>query len=107
MSQRLRKNSDFLKVLARASPKQCRGIIDGANSDLIYTMCECASNCLKGNVPLSPSQKRKLAIHKHSLRSLVSKSTSLKKKRKILQKGGFLGVLLKPIIQTLGSILLQ
>ena len=107
MSQRLRKNSDFLKVLAHASPKQCRGIIEGAKNDLILTMCECASNCLNGNVPLSVSQKRKLAAHKHNLRSLADKSVSLKKKRKILQKGGFLGALIKPIIQTLGSLFLQ
>jgi hypothetical protein len=32
------------------------------------------------------------------------KKTSLKKKRKILQKGGFLGALIPPILSVLGGL---
>jgi len=40
------------------------------------------------------------------VRVLASKKTFLKKKRQILQKGGFLGALLPPVFGVLGSLLL-
>jgi hypothetical protein len=42
-------------------------------------------------------QKEKLKRNKAGLRALTKKSVSLKKKKAILQKGGFLGSLLAPI----------
>ena len=107
MSRRLRKNSDFLRVLAKATPKQYKGLIDGANKDLIHAVCECATNCLNGNIPLTPRQKKRLAPYKKNLRHLANKKVRFQDKRKVIQKGGFLGALLKPIIQTLGSLLLE
>ena len=38
------------------------------------------------------------------MRVLASKKTSLKKKRRIMQKGGFLGALLPPVLGVLGSL---
>jgi len=68
-------------------------------------MCECAKNLLKGNVPLSPAQLRTLRRHKQKLRQLAVKKTSLAKKKKLVQSGGFLGALLTPIISVLGNLL--
>jgi hypothetical protein len=107
MAKRMRRNADFIRVLARATPRQQKGIIEGGNKELMHCICECASNCLKGNVPLKPSQKRKLAKYKHVLRDLADRKVSNIRKKTLVQKGGFLGALLKPIIQTLGSILLN
>jgi hypothetical protein len=59
--------------------------------------CECADNILRGNVPLPNLQKEKLKRNKAGLRALTKKSVSLKQKKAILQKGGFLGSLLAPI----------
>jgi hypothetical protein len=42
------------------------------------------------HVPLTKPQKEKLARNKAGLRALTKKSVSLKKKKAILQKGGFL-----------------
>ena len=55
MSQRVKKQIDFWKVLCKPTPKQRHGIIEGANNELIKAICECALTCLKGNVPLTPS----------------------------------------------------
>lgn len=107
MSKNIKRQLDYLKVLSVATPKQRQAIIDGASKDLIYAICECALNCLKGNVNLTSSQKQKLSRHKNTLRSLANKKYPLKKKRSVLkQKGGFLGVLLKPILG-LASLLLK
>jgi len=41
------------------------------------------------------------------VRALALKKTSLKKKRRILQKGRFLGALIAPVLSVLGSLLLE
>ena len=111
MSKRVQKQIDFLKVLCKASPKQRRAIIDGSSNELIKARCECALNCLKGNVSLTNVQKQKLNRHKQKLRSLADKKQSLAKKKEILvQKGGFVSLLIKPIltaITTLAPLLIR
>jgi len=66
---------------------------------------ECAINILHGNVQLSAKQKTALRHNKQNLRRLSIKKTSLKKKRQIIQKGGFLGAIIAPILATLGGSL--
>jgi len=60
---------------------------------------------LRGNVPLTSKQTTKLRRNKKNLRSLATKKTSLKKKRQILQKGGFLAALLPPVLWLQGGAL--
>lgn len=58
---------------------------------------------LRGNVPLKHSHKRRLKWYACLLRHLADKNNSWKnKKRLIVQRGGFLPLLLAPI---LGSVL--
>ena len=107
MAQRLRKNHDFLKLLAKCTPAQRKAILRTADDSLVKTICECVLNVLKETVPVSKPAKRKLLKHKKSLTSLAEKSTPLHKKKKILvQKGGnFLSVLLPPVLRVRSSIL--
>ena len=78
-----------------------------ADPKLVTSLCECAANVVKGNVPLSRAQKSKLSRYKKHLRDLTNKRLSHKKRKDILvQKGGFLSLILKPIIQSLGGMLL-
>jgi len=74
--------------------------------DFIDCVSECAKNIIKGNVPLNPAQLQRLRRDRSNVRVLASKKTSLKKKRRVLQKGGFLGALLPPVLGVLGSLLL-
>jgi hypothetical protein len=62
---------------------------------------------LKGNVPLSVTQKSRLAKLKGELRAVARKRVSLKKKKEIIQKGGFLGALLAPVASVLASMLFR
>ena len=83
-------------------------LIGKADKELINCICECALNILKGSVPLKPQDKKKLIKRKRDLRALTSKSTSIVDKKRIIQKGnGFLPMLLRPIIATLGSLLFK
>jgi len=54
-------------------------------------------------VQLSAKQKTALRRNRQNLRRLSIKKTSLKKKRQIIPKDGFLGAILAPILATLGG----
>ena len=104
--RRLRKHVTMLKTLAHAKPHMRKAIIKGAGTSLITCLCDCVYNTLKGNVNMSKHQYRKIRRHKNDLRALNNSRTTADKKR-IIQSGGFLGALLRPILGVLGSILID
>ena len=105
MSARIERNLPLLKVLCGAKPALIKAVLKGASPDLINTLSECSLNILKGNVRLTSAQKKQLCRYKQSLRALSKKGTLLKRRKQILQKGGFLGALLKPVLSVLGGLL--
>ena len=102
--KRLQRHANILKVLATAKPPLQKAIINAGDKALVDTLCDCAQNILKGNVPMTKHQKTRLRRHVQSLRRLTQ-NQSLKNKKRILQTGGFLGGLLAPVLGILGSIL--
>src|ERR1700743_18169 len=105
MSQTLKKFIPYLRILQKSSAKMRNKLTKKhCSPEFIKCICECAKNVLVGNVTLSPEHKRRLKRHKHSLRKLALKKTSMKSKKKIVQSGGFLGALLGPIIKVLGGL---
>lgn len=95
---RLRKHAALLKYLAKGNKAIVRTIINEADKDVINLLCECAHNVINRNIPLSPSQRRKLRKHKSKFLVLLDKSASLKKKKKALQTGGLIGTLLGAVL---------
>ena len=102
---RLRRNVSFIKLLSQAKPCMTKQYIKHASKDQLSCLLDCCLNVLKGNVRLTSNQLRSLRRHKKNLLNVVKKSTSDKKRRQILQRGGFLGAILKPVIGTIGSLL--
>ena len=103
-SERFAKIATLLRRLKHSVGKKRRDIIQKYDNDLICSLSECCHNVLKGNVPLTPAEKVKLSRHKHNLRKRTTKKTSIKARKKILQRGGFLGALITPILSVLGSL---
>jgi len=97
-ASRIKKHREILAVLAKAKPDLSKKIIKGADRDLMNTFSECCKNLIKGNVPLTSSQKTNLRRHKKGLRQVALKTTSNKRKKEILQRGGFLGTLLTAVL---------
>ena len=89
MTGRLKKHADTLHFMAKAKPKVNKALIEARDKELINCLCECALNVLKGNVPLSHDQKRKLARHKTGLRTLIAPKTSGNKKKKFCKQEAF------------------
>ena len=76
--------------------------IDVAVKELVHCICDCVLNVLNDNIPVSEEEKKRLKRHKYSLRELVEKNTSDKKRKPLIQEGGFLGALI-PILGGLVS----
>ena len=100
-----KKNLPLLQYLASGKPRIVRAIIKEADPEVIKAICECAHNVLKGNVPLNKSQFTKLKRHRTHLHLLANKKVSQKRKKKVLQSGGFLGALLGAAIPALASVI--
>jgi hypothetical protein len=95
----------ILKVLARSKPKILARQIKLLSPQVIRAIKDISKNVIKGSVRLSKSQKQKLRAHKKLLSELALKKTSLKRSKNILQKGGFLGALLAPLIGVFSKLL--
>lgn len=90
----INKAKKTLILLANSKPKAVRKILKNASSQLIKAISEIALNCLNGVVRLTPKQKAQLRRFKKPMRDLNAPQTRLVAKRKIIQRGGFLGTLL-------------
>lgn len=79
-----------------------KSVLAHSENGLICSLCDCAYNILRGNVKVSPKQKRVLTKYRDHLRKLVDKRIPVKRKRAILQtgSGGFLTALLAPLAST-------
>ena len=93
-----------LKPINKLPKKKRNQFISQCDKNTLCCLCEVAKNILKGNVRLKPAQLTKLKKHRSAIRKLALKKTSLRAKRHILQKGGFLGALIGPAIGLLTSL---
>ena len=105
MSETLKRHGEMLRFLCRAKSPGVKAVVKNASPQLVETQCECCHNVLKGNVPLTTVQKRRLQHHKTTLRELTKKRLSVKRRKQLLQKGGFIGALLGPVLNVLRGIL--
>ena len=103
----MRGSLPYLQVLVKSKPKLRKLLISNVPEEVITAICECSLNLLKGVIPITPGQKRRLARYKTHLRALASKKVSRKQKKLYLnQKGGnLLTALLPPVLSVLGSLM--
>ncbi len=89
----------MLHVLKDCSPNTRKQILKKSNKELVQTICEVCLNVLHGNIKVSKQNKKFLQKHKKTIRELASSKHSIAKKRKtLIQKGGFLPVLLGSVL---------
>jgi hypothetical protein len=106
--KKLQNTFEKVRVLSLATPRVRKQLIQKGGKEIVGCVSECCINILKGNVPLNSKQKAYLTKHKKKLRVLSEKKTSLRKKKQILQSGGFpLAAILAPVASVLGSLLFR
>jgi len=101
MSSRVERQVHLLQAIAEGHPQVVKTILRGADNDLIKCLAECALNLLRGNIVLTPEEKKKLIKYRHKIRDIADKKQILKDKRKTIQTGGLAAALLAPLIKPL------
>jgi hypothetical protein len=94
----------LLKELAKTKSRYRKDILKKADPNLILAICESIYNLLEGRVKLNSSQKELLNKDKFILRKLIQKTKISDKRKLLLQKGGFLPILLPAVLTTLASV---
>ncbi len=105
MSRLLKAHIKTLQDLKRRSEEERKQFFKSCNRGAIDCCCEIARNILNKNVPLKPRQLKSLRRHAKKLHDLARVKTSLAAKRKILQTGGFLPLLLSPLLGLVSNII--
>ena len=102
----MKRNLRVLKRISKA-PKHVRcAILDHASRDLIKAIDEAIHNVMLGKVELNPPDFKKLKQQKNTLFQVWDEDAPLKRKKKLLiQKGGFLTTLLPPVLALLSTLL--
>jgi hypothetical protein len=93
------------KLINCPNSRKRNNLLRKSKGCLINAISEISKNCLTGNLPLKKSEITKLKKYKKVLRFIANKN-SLKKRRKvILQRGGFLNILIPSALHLLSELL--
>lgn len=97
----------MLYTLMKSNPKIRKAIIKYGDNELINTISEIALNVLNGNNKINNKTKNNLVRYKKIIRCIACSKRSVQKKRRILiQKGGFLPILIGSVLSgIIGSLL--
>ena len=104
-SQLIREHYPTLVSLNNETPKKRKEIIANAKRPLLDAFMECAINILGGIVSLTPEQHKKLNRYRESIRTISKKRISLREKKKIIQKGGFVQAILGAVLPYIASLI--
>ena len=89
MSARLRRNSDFLKVLRKCTPAQRKALLEVAHDDLLEALTECCMNVYLRTIKVNPSVLKRLTPLKEDLRFVADNRKPFESaKRSAFTKGG-------------------
>jgi hypothetical protein len=87
MSKLLKGNAYFLHLMSDKSTSkiQVKALLQTISKDQLNALTEIAFNILKGNIPLTENQKKKLRQHRPSLRILGVKKNSANRRKAVLK----------------------
>jgi len=107
MVKKILRNKDYLKSLIKTSPKNRKLLIKAATPDQLGSLIEATLNVANSNVPVSIKTRSKLRKYKGAIQKVAfSKGNKCKRKRILIQQGGFLPVLLSSVLGFLANQLL-
>ena len=107
MTKKVVTHLSLLKKLTKCKGKQRKTLLEEGGKSLQLCLKECAFNILKGNLYFSKDQHTKLKRYKKHIRDLSKKKTSQKRRLQIEQRGGFLPLLLAPVLGAVVSQLIK
>ena len=105
MSMLIKRQFHLLKFIASLPKKQQAEVLALAPKELVRAYSEGALNILKGNVKLSDKQFKSLKRQGVKLKTLANRKSSNKKKKNVIQTGGFLGILSSILIPAIAGLI--
>ena len=107
MSELVARHFPVLKKLCKCRCSRRLKLYRKAGKDIKLCLSECALNVKMGKVPLSDHEFNKLKKYKNLVRTLSERNVTKKKAEYIVQKGGFLPLLLAPVIGALANVAIK
>lgn len=86
----------ILSTFPKLNKKQQKAFLKNLDKDQTKFICEVCMNLLNGNIPTTDCEKKKLTNYKRKIRTLASRN-SLREKKTIIQRGGFIPALLAAV----------
>ena len=106
--QRVKSSYHAPHVLNTAETRLRKVITSNCKRELVNSRSECGLNALNGNYKLTHCNARKLRKHKAALRKVADKRVPFSRKKKlIVERGGFLLPLLSAVLSTITSLILH
>ena len=102
--RRVREILSELKRLSRLSKKDRRTCPKTCDGPVVNCMCECIRNLLCGRIPLKSRLLNAIHRYKRLLGKAALKKTSRSERRRLLQKGGFLGAVFPALVSGIASL---
>ena len=101
----MERNLPLIKLLSKSTAAERRKILKSAPKELITALTEGSLNLIRGTVPLSKQKISKLRRYKKQLKTVAAKKVSAQKKKKILQRGGFLPLLASVLVPAISGLI--
>jgi hypothetical protein len=96
---------EIIKILATSNKKYRKAIIASADQKLVTALAEIVLNLLAGNIKISEKDHSDLKKYKYVLRQLIQNKNVVKRKKILVQQGGFLQFLLPAVITGISNII--
>ena len=105
MTDKLLKVLPMLHYINHCTKREQKHLISQAPASLVKILTNLCFNFNKGNLTKDPLVVNKFKPYRKLIATLCKKKPSIKKRRAILQTGGFLNVLLSTLIPLLSTVL--
>lgn len=105
--KRIQKNLFLISNFEKLNKQQRREFLRYINADQLKFLSELCINLLNQNIRINNDSKKKLKTHRFKIRKLADRRVPLKKKKEIIQVGGFVGVLLSALASSAVSFALE
>ena len=103
----LTKNAKILCHLAKCKPEIRDYIVQNGPKELIECLHKIVVNILAERIPFSREKIKRISKFKKELSILIRKRGSIKNRKKVLQTGGFLPLILGAILPILSSVIVD
>ena len=103
LSPRIQRNANYIRALGSCTVAEQVEHIGKAKKDLLDALAECARHMARGEIQMHDKHFGELKKRRNKMRHFAHTAKTVRAKREVLQSGGFIGFLLKPLLGLLAG----